>query len=132
MDLEKRKEELTEIEKEVLFEGGTEAPFSGALLDEHRAGTFTCKVCDTPLFASGAKFDSGTGWPSFDEAIKGAVEHIEDDSHGMRRVEVRCATCHAHLGHVFPDGPTETKERYCMNSVCLAFKEEENKNNSNH
>lgn len=131
MDLEKRKQELTEEEKEVLFEGGTEVPFSGLLLDEHRSGTFTCKVCDTPLFASGAKFDSGTGWPSFDEAIKGAVEHIEDDSHGMRRVEVRCATCHAHLGHLFPDGPTETKERYCMNSVCLAFKEE-NKNSANH
>lgn len=125
MDIEKRKQELTKEEKHVLFEGGTEAPFSGELLHEKRSGMFTCKVCSTPLFASDTKFDSGSGWPSFDQALPGAVEYIEDSSHGMTRSEVRCATCHAHLGHVFPDGPTETGKRYCMNSVCMEFKEGE-------
>lgn len=124
MDIDKRKQELTEEEKYVLFEGGTERPFSGTLLDEHRKGQFLCKVCGTPLFASDTKFDSGTGWPSFDQALPGAVEYIEDESHGMHRTEVRCATCHVHLGHMFPDGPTETGKRYCMNSICMEFKEQ--------
>lgn len=125
MDIEKRKQELTNEEKHVLFEGGTEAPFTGELLNEHRKGSFTCKVCGTPLFSSDAKFDSGTGWPSFDEALPGAVEFIEDISLGMLRTEVRCATCHAHLGHVFDDGPETTGKRYCMNSICMEFKEGE-------
>jgi peptide-methionine (R)-S-oxide reductase len=126
MDIEQRKKELTEEEKHVLFEGGTEAPFTGALLTEKRDGVFRCKVCSSPLFASGTKFDSGTGWPSFDQALPGAVEFTEDDDLGMRRTEVKCAVCHAHLGHVFPDGPTGTGQRYCMNSVCLSFEEGKN------
>ncbi len=123
MDIEKRKEELSDEEKNVLFHGGTEVPFSGELLHEKRDGMFRCKVCNTPLFKSDAKFDSGTGWPSFDQALENAVEYIDDTSMGMTRSEVRCATCHAHLGHVFPDGPTSTGKRYCMNSVCLSFEE---------
>lgn len=124
MDIEKRKESLTEEEKHVLFEGGTERPFSGELLNEHRKGMFACKVCGTPLFSSDAKFESGSGWPSFDQALPGAVEYVEDTSLGMVRTEVRCATCHAHLGHVFDDGPETTGKRYCMNSICMEFKEE--------
>lgn len=124
MDFEARKKELSELEKNVLFHGGTEAPFSGELLHEKREGSFTCKVCNTPLFVSNAKFDSGTGWPSFDQALPGAVEYVEDTSMGMVRTEVKCATCHSHLGHVFPDGPTSTGKRYCLNSVCLTFEEE--------
>jgi peptide-methionine (R)-S-oxide reductase len=123
MNIEERKKELTAAENHVLFQGGTEAPFSGELLNEHREGMFRCKVCSTPLFASDAKFDSGTGWPSFDQSLPGAVEYVEDTALGMTRTEVRCSTCHAHLGHVFPDGPTGTGKRYCMNSVCLAFDE---------
>lgn len=125
MNVEQRKQELTEEEKHVLFEGGTERPFSGELLNEHRKGMFACKVCRTPLFSSNAKFDSGTGWPSFDQALPGAVEYVEDTSLGMLRTEVRCANCHAHLGHVFDDGPETTGKRYCMNSICMEFKEGE-------
>ncbi len=123
MDIEKRKQELSEEEKHVLFEGGTEAPFTGELLNEHRNGMFKCKVCGTPLFNSEAKFDSGSGWPSFDQSIPGAVEYVQDSTLGMTRTEARCSTCHAHLGHVFPDGPTGTGKRYCMNSVCMSFEE---------
>lgn len=125
MNIEERKLQLTEEERHVLLEGGTERPFSGELLNEKREGVFRCKVCDQPLFASGTKFDSGTGWPSFDEALPGAVKFINDTTLGMSRTEVRCSNCDAHLGHVFPDGPTETGQRYCMNSVCLAFNPEE-------
>lgn len=99
----------------------TEPPFSGEYLSHHEEGTYTCKTCEQPLFASDTKFDSGTGWPSFDNAIPGSVTMTPDDAYGMHRIEVTCSQCHAHLGHVFPDGPTETGERYCINSVCLNF-----------
>lgn len=123
MNIENRKKELTEMEKKVLLEGGTEMPFTGELLHEKRIGNFNCKLCGAVLFDSSKKFDSGTGWPSFDEALPGAIEYIEDDSHGMIRTEVRCMTCHSHLGHVFNDGPKGEGKRYCINSVCLGFEE---------
>ncbi len=97
----------------------TEAPFSGKLLHENADGIYKCANCENPLYSSEAKFDSGTGWPSFDQVLPGAVEYIEDDTHGMHRTEVVCAKCKSHLGHVFDDGPTKTGKRFCMNSVCL-------------
>ena len=120
---EELKRRLTPEEFAVLRQGRTEAPFSGDLLHVDANGDFTCKVCGAKLFESDAKFDSGTGWPSFDAAIPGAVELVEDDSHGMHRTEVRCAKCGSHLGHVFDDGPTSTGKRYCINSVCLDLQE---------
>ncbi|HVU06861.1 MAG TPA: peptide-methionine (R)-S-oxide reductase MsrB [Thermodesulfobacteriota bacterium] len=119
MDEKELKQRLTREEYHVLREKGTEAPFSGKLLHEKRSGTYTCKVCGTPLFPSTAKFESGTGWPSFDQALPGAVKEVPDNEYGMNRVEIVCATCGSHLGHVFADGPTATGKRYCMNSVCL-------------
>jgi peptide-methionine (R)-S-oxide reductase len=120
---EELKKKLTPEEYAVLREKGTEAPGSGKYLHEKKAGTYACKVCGTELFPSDTKFDSGTGWPSFDKAIPGAVKEITDSSHGMTRTEVVCANCGSHLGHVFNDGPTDTGKRYCMNSVCLDLKE---------
>ncbi len=113
----------------VLRGKGTEAPFTGKYVHEHGKGTYNCAACGNPLFASDAKFDSGTGWPSFDTALPGAVKNIEDTSHGMHRTEVVCARCNSHLGHIFDDGPTTTGKRYCLNSVCLDLeqKEEEKK-----
>jgi peptide-methionine (R)-S-oxide reductase len=105
---------------EVCRNAGTERPWSGDLLDEKHKGTFVCSSCGQELFASDAKFESGTGWPSFYEGVsKGAIKEIQDTSHGMVRTEVRCGRCDAHLGHVFPDGPKPTGMRYCINSVCL-------------
>ncbi len=117
------KKKLTAEEYSVLREKGTEAPFSGKLLHDDRTGVYKCKVCGQDLFSSEAKFDSGTGWPSFDKAIPGSVVEVRDYSHGMHRVEVVCSKCGSHLGHVFNDGPTETKMRYCLNSVCLDLEE---------
>jgi methionine-R-sulfoxide reductase len=101
---------------------GTERPFCGTLLDNKRTGVYTCICCGLPLFASNAKFDSGTGWPSFFQPI--ADENVAtkaDTSYGMRRVEILCARCDCHLGHVFPDGPAPTGQRHCVNSESLAF-----------
>lgn len=125
MNEEDFKNKLTKEEYEVLRNKGTEAPFSGKLLNEKRAGTYMCKACDQALFPSTAKFDSGTGWPSFDQALPNAVKLIDDSSHGMNRTEVVCSNCGSHLGHVFEDGPTKTGKRYCLNSVCLDLEVEE-------
>src|SRR3989344_871372 len=120
---EELKKKLTAEEYSVLRQKGTEAPFSGKLLHDDRSVTYSCKVCGNPLFSSDTKFDSGTGWPSFDQALPGSVEEIEDESLGMRRTEIICSRCKSHLGHVFPDGPTKTGKRYCLNSVCLDLEE---------
>ena len=114
--------DLSADERRVLLEHGTEAPFCGAFLEEKRAGVYTCRLCGLPLFTAGAKFESGTGWPSFTTPF--AADHlryVQDTSHGMVRTEIVCARCGAHHGHVFPDGPPPTGERYCINSVSLAF-----------
>ncbi len=113
---------LTSEQKRVMWDKGTEAPFTGKYLYEKSSGTYNCASCGNPLFLSTAKFDSGTGWPSFDEAIPESLNYIEDNSHGMHRTEITCKKCNAHLGHVFDDGPTKTGKRYCLNSVCLDLK----------
>jgi len=105
----------------VLREHGTERAGTSPLNDEHRPGMFRCAGCGTPLFTADTKFDSGSGWPSFFKPLPGAVGTNEDRSHFMRRTEVHCANCGGHLGHVFPDGPKPTGERYCMNGVALRF-----------
>lgn len=114
------RERLTPEQYTVLRRHGTERPFSSPFLTDKRDGTFRCAGCGNPLFESGTKFESGTGWPSFTEAIPGAVRTVEDRSHGMVRTEVQCANCGGHLGHVFPDGPREAGGlRYCMNGCAL-------------
>lgn len=125
MNEDELKKKLTPEEYHVLREKGTEAPFSGKLLHDDRSGMYVCKVCGSNLFSSDAKFDSGTGWPSFDQALPGAVKEVSDDAHSMRRTEIVCAKCGSHLGHVFSDGPTKTGLRYCLNSVCLDLLPEE-------
>lgn len=112
---------LTPEQYHVMRGHGTERPGTCALLHEKRAGAFSCAGCDTPLFRSHEKFESGTGWPSFTEPEPDAIETTEDRSFGMVRVEVHCATCGSHLGHVFPDGPPPTGLRYCINGVALNF-----------
>lgn len=113
------KQKLTPEQYAVLREKGTEPRFSGKLIHPDKDGFYKCAACGNSLFKAEAKFDSGTGWPSFDEALPGAVKNIEDNSHGMRRTETVCAVCGSHLGHVFTDGPTETGKRYCMNAICF-------------
>jgi len=115
------KKTLTPEQFHVLREHGTERPGTSPLNHEKRAGTFTCGACGQALFSSDTKFESGTGWPSFYKPIDGAIGTTVDSSYGMRRVEVHCSNCGGHLGHVFPDGPRPTGERYCMNGVALAF-----------
>jgi peptide-methionine (R)-S-oxide reductase len=116
---------LSGEEKRVLLQHGTEAPFCGVFLDNKLEGVYTCRLCGLPLFRSSAKFDSGTGWPSFFAPFDPAhVREIRDTSHGMIRTEITCARCGSHLGHVFPDGPPPTGERHCLNSVSLGFTEE--------
>ena len=118
--------ELGPVQYKILREAGTERPWSGALLDEKREGIYTCGACGAELFKSGAKFDSGSGWPSFYESIDPeAVTLVVDKTLGMTRTEIRCATCDSHLGHLFDDAyQTPTGDRYCMNSLSLGFKEE--------
>jgi peptide-methionine (R)-S-oxide reductase len=116
--------ELTQEEFRVARLKGTERAFTGAYCDEKREGTYCCVACGQPLFHSEHKFDSGTGWPSYYQPIcPDSVETEEDVAHGMRRTEVHCSRCDSHLGHVFPDGPRPTGQRYCINSVSLNFKE---------
>jgi peptide-methionine (R)-S-oxide reductase len=116
---------LTPEQYAVLRQAGTERAFTGEYVHEKTPGVYTCAACGAKLFDSDTKFDSGTGWPSFTEPlVADAVELITDSSHGMVRTEVRCRNCHSHLGHVFPDGPGPTGERYCMNSASLKLEPE--------
>jgi peptide-methionine (R)-S-oxide reductase len=112
---------LTPEQYRIMRAHGTEAPGSCALDHEKRPGVFVCAGCGQRLFASKKKFDSGTGWPSFNDPFEGAVENTEDRSHGMARTEVHCSRCGSHLGHVFPDGPPPTHLRYCINGVAMDF-----------
>ena len=118
------RQELTPDQYEVLRRKGTERPFTGRFVHEKRDGTYRCAGCGAELFSSQTKFDSGTGWPSFTEpADRANVQLLDDRSFGMHRIEVNCAACGGHLGHVFPDGPGRTGERYCINSCSLEFDE---------
>lgn len=118
--LETWREELTDAQFNVCRLGGTERPFTGEYHDSKVPGVYQCVCCGTPLFDSDAKFDSGCGWPSYFQPLNDQViTELDDFSHGMHRIEVRCSNCDAHLGHVFPDGPRPTGQRYCINSVSL-------------
>ena len=113
---------LTPEERQVILHQGTERPFCGTLLNNKKAGVYACRLCGLPLFKADAKFESGTGWPSFYQAIDpDHIAEIVDDSHGMTRTEIRCRRCDGHLGHVFDDGPPPTRRRYCLNSVSMEF-----------
>ena len=122
VERERLARDLSADERRVLLDHGTEPPFCGGLLDNKEDGVYACRLCALPLFRSTTKFESGTGWPSFYEPFD--PEHItsvSDRSYGMERVEIRCARCDGHLGHVFPDGPRPTGLRYCLNSASLKF-----------
>ncbi len=117
--------DLSPEERHILLHHGTERPGCGVFLDNKKPGTYTCRLCGLPLFRSTTKFHSGTGWPSFFAPYERAhIAFIEDGSFGMRRVEIRCKRCDGHLGHVFPDGPPPTGERYCLNSASMSFVDE--------
>jgi len=120
--IERLTQDLNEEEYRILLDHGTEPSFCGTLLDNKLEGTYACRLCGLPLFASSAKFESGTGWPSFYASYdREHLDEIEDTTYGMRRVEIRCARCGGHQGHVFPDGPPPTGKRYCLNSASLEF-----------
>jgi len=115
-------EQLTEIQRYVTQDHGTEPPFSGKLLHNRREGIYHCVVCGNALFYSDTKYDSGCGWPSFYQPVQSdAIKYLTDKAHNMQRIEIRCSGCEAHLGHVFPDGPKPTGERYCVNSASMRF-----------
>jgi peptide-methionine (R)-S-oxide reductase len=117
--------DLTREERRILLDHGTEPAGCGVFLDNKKAGVYTCRLCALPLFKSDAKFNSGTGWPSFFKPFDPEhIAEITDTSHGMRRVEIRCKRCDGHLGHVFDDGPPPTHQRYCLNSASLSFVDE--------
>ncbi|MCB5300743.1 peptide-methionine (R)-S-oxide reductase MsrB [Yersinia bercovieri] len=120
-------EKLSDIQRHVTQQRGTEAPFSGKLLHNKRDGVYQCLCCHQPLFISESKFDSGCGWPSFYQPLDAdSIRYVDDYSHNIHRVEIRCGNCDAHLGHVFPDGPQPTGERYCVNSASLNFVDDQN------
>ncbi len=125
-ELAKRVADLNAEERRVILHQGTEPPFCGGLLNNKTSGLYCCRLCDLPLFRSTAKFESGTGWPSFYQTVDPQhVRTVRDVSHGMIREEIRCARCDGHLGHVFDDGPPPTGRRYCLNSLSLTFVESE-------
>lgn len=116
------KNTLTDMQRYVTQQCGTEPAFSGVLLHNKGEGVYYCLICHAPLFLSEKKYDSGSGWPSFWQPYnEQAIRYLNDDAHGMQRVEIRCASCDAHLGHVFPDGAQDSRDRYCVNSVSLKF-----------
>ena len=123
--MELNKKHLSQDQFEVTQNCGTEPPFSGELLYEKRDGIYSCVVCDFALFESEKKYESGTGWPSFYDALEDTISTKEDNSYGMKRIEINCKKCDAHLGHIFPDGPKPTGQRYCVNSLSLTFSENE-------
>ncbi|OHA23237.1 MAG: peptide-methionine (R)-S-oxide reductase [Candidatus Taylorbacteria bacterium RIFCSPHIGHO2_02_49_25] len=125
MQNDELKKKLTPEQYHVTQEKGTEAPFSGRFVNHREKGMYRCIVCGALLFPSDAKFDSGTGWPSFEQAISGAIVQVLDTSQGMPRTEITCAKCAAHLGHVFDDSPTKTGKRYCVSSCSLDFSSSE-------
>ena len=123
--MELNKKHLSQDQFEVTQNCGTEPPFSGELLYEKRDGIYSCVVCDFALFESEKKYESGTGWPSFYDALEDTLSTKEDNSYGMKRIEINCKKCDSHLGHIFPDGPKPTGQRYCVNSLSLTFSENE-------
>ena len=123
--MELNKKHLSQDQFEVTQNCGTEPPFSGELVYEKRDGIYSCVVCDFALFESEKKYESGTGWPSFYDALEDTISTKEDNSYGMKRIEINCKKCDSHLGHIFPDGPKPTGQRYCVNSLSLTFSENE-------